>query len=95
MWTYNGYYRGRLITNNIMNLMSSVLRPLALFLVTQPLKDGKNAAPAFNLYKFNDNSTPCDQLKALIRDARMAYPDLGGVVRVVERLIDINALDKL
>ena len=54
MWTYDGPSRGRLVTNNTMNLMLMVLKPLALFVITQPVKDNKNAAPPFNLYKFSE-----------------------------------------
>jgi len=95
MWIYDGPSRGRLVTNNIMNLMLTVLRPFALFLVTQPLKDGKNAAPPFNLYKFDEKSSAFEQLKVLTSEALNAYPnatELKPVERAVNDLIDISKL---
>jgi hypothetical protein len=95
MWTYDGPSRGRLVTNNIMNLMLTVLRPLALFLVAQPIQDGKNAAPPFNLYKFDENNSAFEQLKSLTSDALKSYPnaaELKPVERFVNELIDISNL---
>jgi len=95
MWSYDGPSRGRLVTNNIMNLMLTVLRPLALFLVAQPLRNGKNAAPPFNFYKFDKCSSSYEQLRALTSEALKAYPnatELTTVDRAVNDLIDISNL---
>jgi len=95
MWTYDGPSRGRLVTNNIMNLMLLVLKPLALFLVTLPVKDNKNAAPPFNLYKFSEEGSAFEQLNARTRAALKAYPnatELKPVENAVNELIDISEL---
>lgn len=54
MWQYDGLKRGQLATNNISKLMVTIMKPLALFLVTQDsvLHAGENAAAPFNFYEF-------------------------------------------
>lgn len=95
MWEYSGEKRGALITTNIMQLMFTLIKPLALFLVTQPLENGDNAAPPFNIYKFKEGSSAFEQLKVLTGDALKAYPDVVEVKQAkegAETLIDISTL---
>lgn len=101
MWTYGGDQRGRLVTNNIMNLMLTIMKPVALFLVTKPLDNNPSlhAAAPFNLYEFQEGSaeSALAQLKRLFSEAIAQFPEaaegpLRGVQRAVDNLIDISTL---
>ncbi|KAG8908754.1 hypothetical protein FRB99_002992 [Tulasnella sp. 403] len=100
MWQYDGELRGRLVTNNIMNLMLTVLRPIALFLVAQEITSGpdqgKHAGPPFRQHNFqNGRNGALEELKQLTRDALAQYPDvtaLKGVQADVDALIDLGRL---
>ena len=94
MWTYDGASRGRLVTNNMMNLMLNIIKPLSLFLVQQKLKNG-NAAPPFNLYKFDEKPSAFEQLKNLTNDALKEYSgnkELTTVKSFVDALLDLTKL---
>ena len=95
MWTYDGASRGRLVTNNMMNLMLNIIKPLSLFLVKQKLENGKNAAPPFNFYKFDGEMSAFEKLKELTNDALQEYignKDLIAVKSFVDALLDLTKL---
>ncbi|KAG8908748.1 hypothetical protein FRB99_002986 [Tulasnella sp. 403] len=101
MWQYNGDLRGRLVTNNIMNLMLTVLRPIATFLVAQTITSGpdqgKHAAPPFRRYDFRDGKDGAlEELKRLTREGLATYPGesgLRGVQEAVDALVDLKNVD--
>lgn len=89
------------MTNNIMNLMLTIMKPVALFLVTKPLDNNPSlhAAAPFNLYEFQEGSaeSALAQLKRLFSEAIAQFPEaaegpLRGVQRAVDNLIDISTL---
>ncbi|KAI0684995.1 ferritin-like-domain-containing protein [Cytidiella melzeri] len=107
LWQYDGNLRGRLVTNNIMNIMLNAIKPVALFLVARPALEGssnptneqqakfgeKHAAPAFNRHDFGAN--PFQELKDIAQKALAAYPEdrrLQEVAKYVRELIDLSQL---
>jgi len=95
MWDYDGPMRGRLVTNNIMNLMLTIMKPLSLFLVKQQLSETENAAPPFNLYAFvgSKGKTALRELQKLTREAVAEYPnepELHSVEEAVMGLLEIG-----
>jgi hypothetical protein len=64
-----------------MNLMLTVLKPLALFLVTQELDggNGKHAGPPFNYYSFQSPASAHAELNTLVKASTEAYPDAKGL----------------
>lgn len=94
-WTYSGPYRQELVTNNIMTIMLTVLKPLALFLVQQTVASGQHAAPAFNLHEFETTAKAHAELKSLTDAALTAYPEaqeLKPVKRAVDELFDLGRI---
>ncbi|KAF9070234.1 ferritin-like-domain-containing protein [Rhodocollybia butyracea] len=99
LWRYDGIQRGRLVTNNVMNLMLAILKPVALFLVTLPLESDptKHAAAPYNRHDFRTGTSTFAQLKELMNAAIAQYPGategpLRGVQQAVDNLIDIDTL---
>lgn len=95
MWEYSGEKREALVTTNIMKLMFNLIKPLAVFLVKQPLENGDNAAPPFRLYEFKEGSSALEQLKAITHEAFLAYRGVAEVEEArkgAEELIDISTL---
>jgi hypothetical protein len=57
--------RRDLVLGNLYGNMMGVLRPLAQFLVQQPIgRDGENAAPCFGYYHFKKNESALVQLQS-------------------------------
>jgi hypothetical protein len=85
--------RSELVTNNIRNIMSNVLRPLATFLAKQAYVKDRIAyqlAPFFNFYPFEHNSTCHNQLLGKMRTAASTFPELVGIREVVAKLVEVN-----
>ncbi|KAG8908750.1 hypothetical protein FRB99_002988 [Tulasnella sp. 403] len=97
MWKYSGKWRGRLVTNNMMNLMLHVLRPMAVFLTAQEITSGPNkgrhAGPPFRQYNFQGGKDGAlAELKQLTQAGLAPYPDQEALERVqaaVDALIDL------
>ncbi|CAE6525791.1 unnamed protein product [Rhizoctonia solani] len=79
IWSYQGPDDGMIdqLKGNVDPLMTEIMSPFARFLVKQKLRTikGKNAAPPFNLYSFDLDSSPKNQLGAIIKGALNAYPN--------------------
>ncbi|KAG8993010.1 hypothetical protein FRB90_000815 [Tulasnella sp. 427] len=98
LWKYAGPLRGRLVTNNITNLMLNVIKPLALFLAQQKItkgpNKGKHAAFPFRFYPFG--SQPFAELKRMTDRVMTLYPTEGklqAVGKYVRELIDLDQLN--
>ncbi|KAF8201995.1 ferritin-like-domain-containing protein [Mycena galopus ATCC 62051] len=95
LWTYEGISRQELVTNNIMNLMLTVQKPLSLFLVEQTLANGSHAASPFNLYKFRSPIEAHEELVQLADNAVASYPNVQELLNVrqkVRELIDLRTI---
>lgn len=97
LWKYDGPLRGRLVTNNVMSLMLTILKPLALFLVEQKITKGpnagKHAAAPYRLHEFGHDAFT--ELKTIVEDGLKQYPDelsLQEVGKYVQELIDVEQL---
>ena len=56
--------RHKLVLGNLFSIMMGVLKPLAQFLVTQPIgPDGRRAAPCFGYYEFKKGESELKQLQ--------------------------------
>ncbi|KAG8944495.1 hypothetical protein FRC04_001717 [Tulasnella sp. 424] len=100
LWKYDGPLRGRLVTNNVMNLMLTILKPLAVFLVQQKITKGpnagKHAAAPYRLYEFG--ADPFGELKDITEKALAQYsnePKLQEVGQYVSELIDLKQLNSV
>jgi hypothetical protein len=94
LWKLEGGKRESLISENLMPMMSTILRGLAQFLVKQPspLDKLQNACVPFNFYQFDSSSSPKKQVAALMQVAAKKYSELQSVADATESLIDINDL---
>ncbi|KAG8856460.1 hypothetical protein FRB96_006426 [Tulasnella sp. 330] len=96
LWTYEGAMRGRLVSNNVMNLMLTIMRPISHFLVKQKVTDIMNAGPPFNLYTFKGvfGKTALRELQKLTHDAVAAFPndinELQPIEEATNNLMDIG-----
>jgi hypothetical protein len=72
------------LVGNLYRLMSEGLGPLAVYLMSQPVRDGKVAGPCFCIYEFAIE--PDDELKRLASAVLPAHPDLAPVVRAIESI---------
>ncbi|CAE6382752.1 unnamed protein product [Rhizoctonia solani] len=97
VWTYGGpdESKKQKLRGNIGPLMFSVMKPIAQFLVHQDLKTikKKRAGPPFNIYLFSTETSPLNELKAIVANAISAYPDaseLKGVPGAVGKLFDLG-----
>ncbi|KAH9955556.1 ferritin-like-domain-containing protein [Russula dissimulans] len=93
--------RQKLVLGNVYLIMLGVLKPLAKFLVQQPIgKEGKVAGPCFGHYPFQPKESALKQLQDEIKDAIGAYlhvtaetPDQADVVDYglqIEQLLPIQ-----
>ncbi|KAJ1300231.1 hypothetical protein OPQ81_005060 [Rhizoctonia solani] len=96
-WTYGGQdeNKWKSIRSTLHKLMVDVLRPMALFLVKQKLQTfNKNAAPPFNLYIFDPQTSPLKELQRLFNDAAAAYPEEESIrdacTTVAQALCDLG-----
>ncbi|CAE6490253.1 unnamed protein product [Rhizoctonia solani] len=96
-WTYGGpdEDKRKKVTGNLHPLMVDVLAPLAEFLVEQPLQTfNKNAAPPFNLYIYDQDVSPLQELKGILDDAVKAYPGESAIQgardAVFQKLYDLG-----
>lgn len=64
--------------------MSEVLGPLAVYLMCQPVRDGKVAGPCFGVYEFAIE--PDEKLKRLAAAVLPAHPELAPVVGAIESI---------
>lgn len=78
--------KGRLV-GRLYGLMSTVLGPLARYLVSQPLDDSTVAAPTFERYEFS-STDPDAELLALAERAVDVHPDLRPVAEAIVALQD-------
>ena len=89
--------RSELVTNNMRNIMSNVLRPLATFLTKKEYKKDSityQLAPFFNFYPFkkdSENAGSClKQLQDLMTTAAGNFSELNGIKDVVAKLVEVN-----
>ncbi|KAG8990268.1 hypothetical protein FRB90_001837 [Tulasnella sp. 427] len=97
LWQYDGPLRGRLVTNNVMNTMLTILKPLAQFLVKQEIKTGpkirRNAACPYRRFDFKNTDTALEELVAVMEKGLAEYPNeesLKGVMEDTKQLIDLK-----
>ncbi len=72
-----------LLVQRLYRLMTGVLSPLARFLVSRPVGDGRHGAPTFEMYEFADPAGAREELLALADTTVGAFPDLEGVVKQI------------
>lgn len=88
--------RSELVTNNIRNTMSKVLRPLATFLTKEVYEKDSithRLAPFFNFYQFESTTSCHAQLLKKMEDAAERFPELDGIKKVVAKLVVVNYHD--
>ncbi|KAF8597163.1 hypothetical protein BDV93DRAFT_610515 [Ceratobasidium sp. AG-I] len=85
------------LIQNILGLMTDVMKPIAEFLVTQPLDDGsgENAGPPFNHFEFRSVATAHSQLMEVIKAATDAYPTdkMKKALKNADGLFDLAGLN--
>jgi len=86
-----------LLVQNILGLMTDIMKPIAEFLVTQPLNDGSgdHAGPPFNHFEFRSVATSHSQLMDVISAASAAYSDakLKKALKAADDLFDLAGLN--
>jgi hypothetical protein len=88
--------RSSLVTNNLRNIMSKILLPLATFLSKQTYNDSGNRfklAPFFNFHEFVTGTTCHSQLMTAMQNAVNGFPDseeLAEIKTVVDNLVSVN-----
>jgi hypothetical protein len=97
--------RHTLVLGNLFGLMMNVLKPLAQFLITQPIgQDGQRAAPCFGYYEFKKGESELKQLQDEMQATIDSYlsqtaetPDQVAVVnygQMLETLLPIQTTIK-
>jgi hypothetical protein len=81
--------RSKLVANNLRNIMSNILRPLATFLTEQSYGDFQ-LAPFFNFYEFKTSPTCQVQLQSEMDKAVTNFPELVNIGNVVKNLVPVN-----
>ncbi|RIB10951.1 hypothetical protein C2G38_146146 [Gigaspora rosea] len=89
----DGQKKKMLIMGGMPALMHGVLKPIATFLAKTPVSSDMNAGATFGFYKFEDTSSPKDQLKKAIEAAAEAFSysdELNTAVKAVDALPDVS-----
>lgn len=97
--------RHKLVLGNLFSLMMGVLKPLAQFLITQPIgPDGRRAAPCFGYYEFKKGESELKQLQDEMQATINSYlaetaetPDQVAVIdygQMLETLLPIQTTIK-
>lgn len=73
------------LVDRLYGLMSGVLRPVARYLTEQPVGGGMTAGPTFEVFAFQADTSPADQLRALGAVVMEGHPSLHDAVAVLDR----------
>jgi len=101
LWAYDGNKRVDLVTSNVTTLMTDIVKPVAVFLVSKPLDNEPsiNGAAPYNRYNFDQGGeeTVLAQLTRLMNEVFAQFPEaskgpLKTVQGAVEGLIDLSTL---
>ncbi|KAG8986920.1 hypothetical protein FRB90_003692, partial [Tulasnella sp. 427] len=99
LWQYDGSERGNVVGTNIFGLMFSVIKPVAQFLVQQPIKTlpnvTANAGFPYRRFDFTSPAEALTQLTAQMQKGLAAYPNepsLNGVLSTTQGLVDLKTI---
>ncbi len=67
-------------------LMSRLFGPAARYLMERPVGDGLVAGPTFEVYSFDFDSSPADQIKVLAERVLAEHPGLAALAPALEQL---------
>ena len=74
------------LVDRLYGAMSGLLGPVARYLMEQPIGSGLVAGPSFEVYTFESDSPPVDQLRRLAESVLAAHPGLAHLGPTFERL---------
>ncbi|CAG8845705.1 8323_t:CDS:2, partial [Gigaspora margarita] len=93
VWRTDGQKKKTLIMGGMPALMHGVLKPIATLLAKTPVSGDLNAGATFGFYKFENTSSPKDQLKKAIEAAAEAFSysdELNNAVKAVDALPEVS-----
>lgn len=78
------------LVNDLYAVMGGMMPPIARYLTDQPIaKDvNRHAAPTFELYSFNSNRDPMDEISELCEEAVNDIPELSHLETIVKNITD-------
>ncbi|KAG8986921.1 hypothetical protein FRB90_003693 [Tulasnella sp. 427] len=97
LWQYDGPQRGDVVSANLLIMMTSIIKPVAQFLVQQQIKTvpntNGNAAFPYRRYDFKSTASALGDLRSCMNDGLAPYPNLAGQVgSALDGLIDLKTI---